>query len=70
MFGRFSFLTQAQLYLDPPFATQSFVAVKLGPNVYLLPPHQCKPFNVFFGIYLKSHFQVAQMVEATCGLSF
>lgn len=70
MFGRVGFLTEFQVYADKIPTNKDFWAAKIGPNVYLLRPHKSPRKNLFAGIYLKSHYAIAQYVEGTLGLTF
>jgi len=70
MFGRFGFMTQAFIYMDPPFAGESSWGAKLGPNLYILAPYKHPRRNFFLGGYLKAHGAIAAFIELTAGASF
>lgn len=70
MFGRTSFLTELQIFVDPPFQSRQFFATRLGPQFYLNRPSLNPKFNVFAGIFLKAQYAVAQYPELTLGVVF
>lgn len=69
-FGRASFLAQVGYYIYDPFFKSEPVNTKLGLQLYAKPTYLNKGFNAWVGMYLKSHYTRADMVELAVGVSF
>ncbi|MDX2248807.1 MAG: acyloxyacyl hydrolase [Bacteroidia bacterium] len=70
MFGQVGLITQIFLYVDRPFQGKNYFGIKLGPQWYFFKPQNSPHVNVFSGIYLKTHYAVADYPEMTVGVSF
>ena len=70
LFGRLGWYNQLFFYADRPFKGNSFMGTKIGANIYALQPHLHPRRNAYWGIYLKSHYAVADYVEMTVGGTF
>lgn len=68
--GQVGIMTQVFLYVDRPFQTKNYFGLKLGPQWYFFKPQNHPGFNVFGGIYLKTHYAVADYPELLVGVSF
>jgi Lipid A 3-O-deacylase (PagL) len=67
LWGRFAFPLQLHLYADRPFKGKDFYYTKLGPKIYILPPHKYPRRNIYTAITLKAHGAVAEYVELSIG---
>lgn len=70
IFGQVGLITQVFLYVDRPFEGKNYFGIKLGPQWYFFKPQNSPRINVFSGIYLKTHYAVADYPEMTLGVSF
>jgi hypothetical protein len=70
LIGQVGMMTQGFMYLNPPFEGKNFWGLKLGPKYDLFHPLRKSRFNVFAGIYLKTHYAIATHVETSLGVSF
>jgi hypothetical protein len=74
LIGQVGMMTQVFMYLNPPFEGRNFWGLKLGPKYYFWHPlrnqQRNQRWNVFAGIYLKTHYAIATHAETAIGVSF
>lgn len=71
LLARLGLMTQAFVYMNPPFdeGDPNPWGLKIGPNYYIIPQKPGRNFNVFTGIYLKAHKAIASYVELAVGVN-
>lgn len=70
LWGRFAFPLQLHFYADKPFQGSDFYYTKLGPKIYLLPPHKHPRRNLYSAVTLKANGVIADYVEICVGGTF
>ncbi len=68
--GRFSFVGTAGYYAYNPDFTRGIVPTKIGLQYYAFPTYTRVGRQLYWGIYLKAHFSVADYVEVGMGYTF
>lgn len=70
IWGRVGFPVQLHVYAYPIPQAKRIFYQKIGPKIYLLPPHTNPRKNIYFALSLKAVMNVADYVELSVGGTF